>query len=57
MYEDEIPMRYEENDYDSLIFIPRRDILFIGFGMMANHRGRDITFIFKWKIDSEESEI
>ena len=50
-------MRYGEGEYDSLIFKPRRDIIFIGFGMMANFSGKDMTFLFKWKIDGEESEV
>ena len=37
IYNHQIPMRFREGEYDSLIFTPRKDVLFLGFGMMANY--------------------
>ena len=44
--------------FDAVVFKPKRNIIFYGFGVFANYNGEDVDLKFKWKIgdDGEHSE-
>ena len=42
--------------WDAVCFIPKREVLFHGFGILANPNGKDQTFIVMWVIEDEKSE-
>lgn len=42
--------------YDGIVFIPKVNITFFGWGIFASYRGHDQTFNVRWKIDSEYSD-
>ena len=42
--------------WDAVIFVPKRSVMFHGFGILANPDGKNITYIVKWAIDSDSSE-
>ena len=44
------------NYYDAVVFKPKRNIIFHGFGINAHYNGTDVTYRFKWKIDDELSD-
>lgn len=44
----------EEHSWDAVIFIPKRTILFYGFGIMANYNSKDMKYRLKWVIDEED---
>jgi hypothetical protein len=44
----------EKNNWDACMFNPKRDILFMGFGLLGNFNGHDMTYIVNWKIGDEE---
>ena len=41
--------------YDGVIFIPKQDIYFLGWGLFACYRGHDQTFKIQWKINEDRS--
>ena len=46
--------------WDAVVFIPKRNVIFHGFGVFANYNGKDVTYKVQWNIndaDSEEFEI
>jgi hypothetical protein len=42
--------------YDAVCFVPKTNVYFHGFGVMANYNGKDLTYKIKWSIDDEMSE-
>ena len=42
--------------WDAVIFKPKRNIWFFGWGLFANYNGKDIKVKIQWKIDEEQSE-
>ena len=42
--------------WDAVTFIAKRNVMFHGFGVLANPQGKDQTFIIMWDIDGEKSE-
>lgn len=42
--------------YDGIIFVPKVNITFFGFGLFASYRGHNQTFHIRWKIDDEYSD-
>ena len=42
--------------YDAVCFVPKTNVYFHGFGVMANYNGKDLTYKIKWSIDDETSE-
>ena len=42
--------------YDACCFVPKKPILFMGFGLLGNFRGKDMSYIVSWIIDDEESD-
>ena len=43
-------------NYDGIVFIPKVNITFFGWGLFASYRGHDQTFNIRWKIDGEYSD-
>ena len=46
--------------WDAVVFIPKRNIIFHGFGVFANYNNKDLTYKVGWNIndaDSDEYEI
>lgn len=41
---------------DAVAFVPKRDVLFHGFGILQHYDKKDVTYKIKWVIDTEESE-
>ena len=42
--------------YDGIVFIPKVNIHFFGWGLFASYRGHDQAFHVRWKIDDDYSE-
>lgn len=42
--------------HDACCFVPKKPILFMGFGLLGNFRGKDMSYIVSWIIDDEESD-
>ena len=42
--------------FDAVAFVPKKKVLFHGFGVLSNYNGKDCTYIVKWIIDGQESE-
>jgi len=42
--------------YDGIVFIPKVNITFFGWGLFASYRGHDQTFNIRWKIDNDYSD-
>ena len=45
----------ENYSWDAMTFIPRRNIKFHGFGIMASYNNKDMKYKIKWVIDEDES--
>lgn len=45
-----------DNYYDAVIFKPKCDIYFLGFGVLNQYEKKDFKLFFKFKIDGNESE-
>lgn len=45
-----------EEYWDSVFFIPKRNIIFFGFGLMSNYHGKDMKIIIKWQVEDDSSE-
>lgn len=43
------------HEWDAIVFIPKTDIWFFGFGTMSNEERENITLRFQWAIDGQES--
>ena len=39
---------------DAIKFIPKKDIMFLGFGMFGNYNKKDMPMKFWWKVDDDE---
>ena len=39
-----------------MAFVPKKDVWFVGFGVMCNYHEKDWTLIFKWRIGDDEAE-
>ena len=44
----------EDYSWDAVIFVPKRNIKFLGFGLMANYNNKDMKYKIKWVIDGED---
>ena len=42
--------------YDAVCFIPKTNVHFHGFGVMANYNSKDLTYKIKWSIDDDVSD-
>jgi len=42
--------------FDAVIFVPKCNIKFHGFGVFANYNNMDCTYIVKWYIDDDKSD-
>ena len=47
----------ERDHLDAVIFKPKRDIVFYGYGVFSSYYKRDITIKCGWEIDDERSEM
>ena len=48
---------YMSSDYwDAVMFIPKHDIYFLGFGLMNQYEKKPFKIIFKYNIDGTDSE-
>ena len=43
--------------WDAVVFIPKRSVLFFGFGLMANYNGHDMKIKVQWNINDTDSEV
>ena len=37
--------------FDAVCFIPKRNVMFHGFGVLAHYDAKNVNYIFKWAID------
>lgn len=42
--------------WDAVVFIPKRTIMFHGFGVLANYNQKDVTYKVQWNIRDQDSE-
>ena len=42
--------------FDAVIFVPKRNVMFHGFGIFANWGRKDMKYEIKWLIDEQEYE-
>ena len=42
--------------YDGIVFVPKVNIFFFGWGLFGAYRGADQTFQIRWKIDDVYSD-
>lgn len=42
--------------WDACCFVPKRSIMFMGFGVLGNYRGKDMSYKIQWIIDDVESD-
>lgn len=54
IYDDYWPMSI--NYWEGIVFIPKRDVWWFGFGVFAEKNGRDMPLDVQWHIDDEISE-
>lgn len=47
----------EVNYKDAVIFIPKRDVLFIGFGVFSSYYGKDLKIKLGWEIDGDRTDM
>jgi len=45
----------ETYSWDAVIFVPKRNIKFLGFGIMASYNDKDMKYKIKWVIDDDDS--
>lgn len=50
--------------WDAVAFVPKRDVIFFGFGIMSNYRDKDVKHVLQWQLgeggndySSEEFEV
>ena len=41
--------------WDAMAFIPKRNVTFFGFGLMANYNGKNMKVKFQWNINDQDS--
>ena len=46
----------EHFDFDAVAFIPKRNIIFHGFGIYGNTESKDVLYKVCWNINGEDSE-
>lgn len=42
--------------HDACCFVPKKSVLFMGFGLLGNYKGKDMSFKVSWIIDDVESD-
>lgn len=42
--------------WDAVVFKPKRNVWFFGWGILANYNNKDMKIKFQWKIGEEQSE-
>lgn len=47
----------EEEYWDAIAFVPKREIKFLGFGLMRNFECKDMWIKVRWQIGSYSSEV
>ena len=55
IYNDYWPMNL--NHWEAIVFVPRRDVFFYGFGVFAHKDGLDLPVDVQWHIDGEKHEM
>ena len=53
-FEDYVYMSNSRND--ACCFVPKKAVLFMGFGLLGNYKGKDMSYKVSWIIDDVESE-
>ena len=43
--------------WDAVVFIPKRDIWFFGFGLFSNYNNKDVGIKFQWNLGKEGEEL
>lgn len=44
-------------DFDAVTFIPRRNVYFMGFGLISHYHKSDMVYNICWAIDGEKSDV
>jgi hypothetical protein len=39
--------------WDAVVFVPKRNIVFLGWGIFANYNSKDVTCMVQWQIGEE----
>jgi hypothetical protein len=39
--------------YDAVVFVPKKNIVFFGWGLFANYNGKDISYKVAWRIGKD----
>jgi len=43
-------------DYDAVVFKPKRNIKFLGFGVFSDYNSNDVTYTVQWSLDDNKSD-
>jgi len=41
--------------WDAVVFVPKRNVMFFGFGVMANYNGKDMKIKVQWNVGETDS--
>ena len=45
----------ETYSWDAVVFVPKRNIRFMGFGIMSSYNNKDMAYKVSWAIDDDEN--